>query len=89
MKRLIAIFFILFIFSTNCVYAQYNFKEKKERRHVWRKWRKNNQSYNPYLDRKAKNKPSARIARSEKRELKHQKRMAKRQMRHSRKITHH
>ncbi len=58
---------------------------RKDRKRTWRKWRKNRQSYNPYLDRKAKNKPSAVIARGNKKEMRHQKRAAKKQMRRSRK----
>jgi hypothetical protein len=57
---------------------------RKDRKRTWRRWRKNKQSYNPYLDRKAKNKPSALIAKGNRKELKRQKRNAKRQMRRSR-----
>lgn len=57
------------------------FKQKKERKKIWRRWRKNREAYNPYLDRKAKNKPSARMARGDKKELRRQKRLAKKQMR--------
>jgi len=39
--------------------------------------------YNPYLDKKRKNKPSVIMARDNKKTLKHQKRMAKKQMRKS------
>lgn len=60
---------------------------RKERKKTWRKWRKNRQSYNPYLDKKAKNKPSAILARQDKKELKRQKRGAKKQLRRSRKKT--
>lgn len=58
---------------------------RKERKRVWRKWNKNNQSYNPYLDRKAKNKPSAIQARQDKRDLNRQKKVARKQMRRSKK----
>lgn len=58
---------------------------RKERKKVWRKWKKNNQSYNPYLDKKAKNKPSAKLAREDKKELGRQKKAARKQMRRSRK----
>jgi hypothetical protein len=43
--------------------------------------------YNPYLKKKAKNKPSAVMARQNKKEVKKQKHRAKRQMRRSRKKT--
>jgi hypothetical protein len=39
--------------------------------------------YNPYLDKKKKNKPSAVMARETKRDLRKQKKMAKKQMRRS------
>ena len=39
--------------------------------------------YNPYLDKKAKNKPSAVMARQNRKELRKQKRAAKKQMRRS------
>ena len=39
--------------------------------------------HNPFLDKKSKNRPSARMARSDKRELKKQKKLAKKQMRRS------
>jgi hypothetical protein len=62
---------------------------KKERKKVRKGWKKSNMSYNPYLDKKAKDKPSARMARSEKKELKKQKRKARKQMRRSKKRIKH
>jgi hypothetical protein len=41
--------------------------------------------HNPYLDKKAKNKPSAVMAKQGRKEMKKQKRVAKRQMRRSKK----
>jgi hypothetical protein len=41
--------------------------------------------YNPYLDKKRKNKPSAVMARQNKKDLKRMKKTSKRQMRRSRK----
>lgn len=61
------------------------FSEKRERHRVWKKWNRKKQSYNPYLDRKAKDKPSARIARENKKEYKKQQRDGRKQMRRSRK----
>ena len=40
--------------------------------------------YNPYLDKKRKNKPSVVMARQNKKDLKHQKKQAKKQLRRSR-----
>jgi inosine/xanthosine triphosphate pyrophosphatase family protein len=46
-------------------------------------WKKSGSSYNPYLEKKAKNKPSARMARADKKELHKQKKAARKQMRRS------
>ncbi len=87
MKKIILTFLLLFSFITNKTFAQQDemFKHKKERKRVWRKWRRDKGSYNPYLDTKAKKKPSARMARGDKKELKRQKRNAKRQLRRNKK----
>ncbi|MGZ3884271.1 MAG: hypothetical protein ACXVPQ_08905 [Bacteroidia bacterium] len=65
------------------------FHQKRERKRLWRRWRgrerKNKTAFNPYLEKKAKDKPSARLAKGNKAEIRHQKRMARRQMRKSRK----
>jgi hypothetical protein len=57
--------------------------EPRERKRLWRRWRSNRQSYNPYLEKKKKDKPSAKLAREQKRDLKRQNRAAKRQLRRS------
>lgn len=75
----------LFSFSQLPLKSQNMNPARKERKKVWRKWKKNNQSYNPYLDRKAKNKPSAIQARQDKRDLNRQKKVARKQMRRSKK----
>lgn len=84
MKLFFRLLLVLFVYTNSPLCAQ-NDMFRKERKRTWRKWKKNKQSYNPYLDKKAKNKPSAIIARGDKRELKKQKRAAKKQMRRSRK----
>lgn len=61
------------------------FRQKKERKRLWRKWRKNREAYNPYVDAKAKNKPSARMARGNRKDLKRQKRIARKELRKNRK----
>lgn len=81
--RTLLFFFFLSVYPIQS-YAQDDMF-RKDRKRVWKKWRKNRQSYNPYLDRKAKNKPSAVIARGNKKEMKRQNRIAKKQMRRSRK----
>lgn len=57
------------------------FKQKRERKKIWRRWRPDREAYNPYLKKKAKDKPSARIAKGERKEIRQQKRKDKRQMR--------
>jgi hypothetical protein len=80
--KIITVLLIFFFFLPDKACAQNEmFKQKKERKKIWRRWRKNREAYNPYLDRKAKNKPSARMARGDKKELRRQKRLAKKQMR--------
>lgn len=81
---------MLSCFTAQEIVAQQNemFKQKRERKRVWRRWRSKKETYNPYVDAKARNKPSARMARGDRKELKRQKRLAKRQMRRSkRKVT--
>lgn len=84
--RIIIFLFVLSFYPTE-MEAQQNemFKQKRERKRVWRRWRKNREAYNPYVDAKAKKKPSARMARGDRKELKHQKRMARKQLRRSKK----
>ncbi|WP_317896571.1 hypothetical protein [Aurantibacillus circumpalustris] len=67
MKFIYKVLIVLFTLTAYQTYAQDDMF-KKDRKRVWRKWRSNRQSYNPYLDKKAKNKPSAKIARSSKKD---------------------
>jgi hypothetical protein len=83
MRYFYRILFVLLLSATVMPGFSQEDQFRKDRKRVWKKWRSNKQSYNPYLDRKKKNKPSAVMARENKRELKHQKRVAKRQMRRS------
>ena len=87
MKLLFKFLLCLFIILLIPVEGQNNemFKQKKERKRVWRKHRSNKAEYNPYLEKSAKNKPSARMAKGDKKELRRQKRAAKKQMRKSKK----
>ncbi len=88
--KIISLIFLLSCFTAQEIVAQQNemFKQKRERKRVWRRWRSKKETYNPYVDAKARNKPSARMARGDRKELKRQKRLAKRQMRRSkRKVT--
>jgi len=84
MKIITTILLFLFVFSTP-VFSQDKsmFKQKKERKKVWRGWNRKKDAYNPYLKKRAKNKPSAQMARSEKRDLKRQRRAYKKQIKRS------
>ncbi|MCE3258510.1 MAG: hypothetical protein K0S12_151 [Bacteroidetes bacterium] len=59
------------------------FKQKRERKRLWRRWKPNREAYNPYLKQKGKKKVSARMAKGDRKELKRQKRAARKQMRKS------
>lgn len=59
------------------------FKQKRERKKLWRRWRSDRDAYNPYLKKKAKDKPSARIAKGNRKEDRQAKRENKRQLRKS------
>jgi hypothetical protein len=87
--RFLVVLLLLVGFSSPILVAQNEmFKQKKERKKMWKRSknrRKNREAYNPYLERKAKNKPSARMARGEKKELRRQKRLAKKQMKRGKK----
>ncbi|MCC6371373.1 MAG: hypothetical protein IT236_10240 [Bacteroidia bacterium] len=82
MKLVFRLLLLVFVIANSPIWAQSNlYGHKKERKRVWRHWRKNKQSYNPYLEKKARNKPSAKMARQEKKELKRQRRKFRRDTR--------
>jgi hypothetical protein len=88
MKRLIlAALIFLFVFSFNEVSSQNNdmFKQKRERKRIWRRHRTSKDAYNPYLSKKGKDKPSARINKGNKKEDRRQKRTFKKQLKKSKK----
>jgi len=63
---------------------------KKQQKRMWRKHRgnrekKNKTAFNPYLEKKAKDKPSSQIARGNKKEIRQQKRKARKQMKANKK----
>lgn len=61
------------------------FKQKKERKRIWRRWKPKREAYNPYVAAKAKNKPSARMAKGHKREIRRQTRAIKKQNKQNKK----
>lgn len=83
----IFIFLLLLAFYPGESNAQQDemFKQKKERKRLWRRWRSNREAYNPYVKAKSKNKPSARMARGNRKELKRQKRIARKELRRNKK----
>lgn len=72
---------IVFLVSLPAQSQSGMFKQKKERKKVWRRWSSHKDGYNPYLSRKNRNKPSAKLARENRKEVKRQTRAAKRQAR--------
>jgi hypothetical protein len=90
MKFLAKIFLLfLFISLQPCeIQAQQDdmFKQKKERKRMWRRWKPKREAYNPYVKAKAKKKPSARMAKGDKQEMRRQKKAAKKQMKRNKKV---
>lgn len=88
MNRFIRVFVFLFLFfSVQTYYPQQKemFKQKRERKRLWKRWRSDKDAYNPYLNKKAKDKPSARIAKGNKKEDRIMNREARRQKRKAKK----
>jgi hypothetical protein len=85
------IFLLLFLFiGTPYLEAQQPkemFKQKRQRKRIWRRWRSDRDAYNPYLKKKAKDKPSARMAKGNRKEIRQQRRREKRQMRKAKRLT--
>lgn len=82
MKNLTVLGLLLFFIGSLPVKAQ--FSESKERKKMWRKSgrrHKAREAYNPYLDKKKKDKPSSIIAKEEKEGTRKMKRQFKRQQR--------
>jgi hypothetical protein len=80
MKRIIVLILFLFFIGSLPVKAQ--FSESKERKKMWRKSGKKHkarEAYNPYLNKKKKDKPSSIAAKQEKEGTKKMKRSFKRQ----------
>ncbi|MBL7911990.1 MAG: hypothetical protein JNJ41_13110 [Bacteroidia bacterium] len=86
MKKIVfSILLFLFVFSFNEVFSQDMFKEKRERKRIWRKHRTSKDAYNPYLKKKGKDKPSAKVRSGNKREERRQKREFKKQLKRNKK----
>ena len=80
MKKIIVLGLLLFFIGSLPLKAQ--FTESTERKRMWRKSgrkHKPREAYNPYLDKKKKNKPSSIIAKQEKEGTRKMKRQFKRQ----------
>lgn len=82
MKKMIVLGLLLFFIGNLPLKAQ--FTESKERKKMWRKSgrrHKPREAFNPYLDKKKKDKPSSIIAKQEKEGTRKMKRQFKRQQR--------
>jgi hypothetical protein len=80
MRKIISIIIILFFIGQ--IPAKAQFSESKERKKMWRKSKrkhKTREAYNPYLDKKQKDKPSSKAAKAEKEGTKKMRRDYKRQ----------
>ncbi|HOZ86440.1 MAG TPA: hypothetical protein PL029_01720 [Bacteroidia bacterium] len=88
MKLITYLLIALFAFQ-NPFFAQDQsmFKQKKERKKLWRRWNPRREAYNPYLKKKNKDKPSVQMARSNKKDLRRQKRMFKKQTKRGKRNT--
>ncbi len=82
--KYLSLILLTFFLSLHTTTEAQNSKRKPVKQ-VKKGWKKSGSSYNPYLKKKAKNKPSARMARADKKELQRQKKAAKKQMRRSKK----
>ncbi|MCX8080836.1 MAG: hypothetical protein N3F09_06325 [Bacteroidia bacterium] len=56
--------FLFFLLFEQSAFSQQDhmFREKRFRKKVWRRWKKNQEAYNPYLGRKSKHRPSKEMA---------------------------
>ena len=88
MRYLLQILLVFMVITLPAQSSNDMFKQKRERKKVWRRHRITKDAYNPYLHKKDKDKPSARIARGDKKEIRHQKRLARKQLRRSKRKTH-
>ncbi len=88
MKLLLSVLLpLVLVFAVPAQAQSGMFKQKKERKKVWRRWSSHKDGYNPYLHKKNRNKPSAKLARENRREVKKQTRVAKRQARRAKRGT--
>ncbi len=89
-KKIIYLIIILLAVSFS-YYSQYNDEMvgRNRKPKIWRKWRhkerSNSEPFNPYLKKKKKDLPSAQMSKQDKKELRRQKRLAKKQMRKNKK----
>jgi len=84
MKRFL--YLILFITFLGSLPVKAQFTESDERKKMWRKSgkrHKKREAFNPYLEKKKKDKPSEKLAKQNKREQKRQLKAAKKQKRRS------
>jgi len=80
----------LIIITNNSLLAQNDEMVSENRKpKIWKKWRHkerfNSEPFNPYLKKKKKDLPSAQMAKQDQKELRRQKRLAKKQMKKNKK----
>lgn len=61
------------------------FREKRFRKKVWKRWKKDREAYNPYLGKKSKHKPSKEMAAENYKAKKKQEKIFKKMMRKNKK----
>jgi type III secretory pathway component EscR len=82
---------LIALFAGTPVYSQNDdmMQGKRKQKKIWRKWRrkkgKGDQPYNPYLQKKDKDKVSRRLAKGQKREIRRQRREYKKQLKKGKK----
>jgi|GEM_PF-2175798 len=84
MKFVVKLLFVLFTLSSLQVYSQER-SLGSGKKHARKKSGRGGGPSNSFIDRKAKNKPSAKLGKSVKKEERHQKRAYKRQVKRSKK----
>lgn len=83
-KQILSI--ILFLLFTGSLPLKAQFTESDERKKMWRKSarrHKNREAFNPYLEKKKKDKPSEKLNKQNKRDIRRQTKAAKKQKRRS------
>lgn len=91
MRILLALFISFFTYTILPAQQDEMLQGKRKQRKVWRRWspreRKNKTAYNPYLKKKDKDKPSAQVAKGNKKDIRKQRKAYKKQLKQGKKKT--